>query len=51
MAPAWLGWTLDDTQEKTGFDRNTISRYKRGAVKLSRKTLEMLAATREMRST
>jgi transcriptional regulator with XRE-family HTH domain len=42
---AWLGWTLDDLEEKSGLSRDTISRFERGKQKIANATRGILFRT------
>jgi transcriptional regulator with XRE-family HTH domain len=44
-ARAFLGWNLDVAANKSGISRDTISRYERGAVGLTSKSLARLVET------
>jgi transcriptional regulator with XRE-family HTH domain len=42
---AWLGWTLNEMQEKSGLARDTISRFERGKQQIANATRGILFQT------
>ena len=44
-ARGWLGWNLDEMQEKSGLSRDTISRFERGKQKIANDTRAVLFQT------
>ena len=44
-ARGWLGWNLDEMQEKSGLARDTISRFERGKQKIANDTRAVLYQT------